>query len=710
MAYVVPEDSHGMTVTERYDADYSTKNESGLFYYEYDFVTATEAGVEYFYRVGAAVRTKIQDATGTEPAKYAEIIEWRGYVETTKADYFEAEPWKTYGYSRDGKVTDEELTEYSSTDSLVRYALMHVGKSEPVLKALADETLNTLDGAIGDMKLGQVIEITDDSADILKKLKDSKISEIDKDVKNVKVGDIMRVVSVTTAEKATDGEYIALPALSAGKEYKGTFITAKEGDKTVYLVKYKDGLAGFGDRYNITEKASNGVVVALADKTIGELQTAGIDDLVNAARLSDVMDVDGDVFVLDSTADAKFILDEDAHGENGFFHLAAAGETAEYKRVYEGDGNAVVKKLSTIGVNNIAARMDNVVNSTLLKEVVEVKERYKLKVATAADIGNTSVRKYISLADVYAAPDYAGTFNVGYVETDPDTDIKFVRARGTIAAGVTQYVIVDKASSGVLVGLQNKTIGTLSTGVDEVVNGATLSDVLEIDGKVYVKATDFDAAVATSHDKIGQHVAYYKDGNLFLEAGYVRNNNGDYVYLDKEQDGTPVNDHIKFGTLYNEHGVEETDGAYFKYNGNLYKLSDYKRYKFDGETASEYYACIYDGESDKILSKMATMTVKDLADSGTMDKIVKDMRIGDVMELNDTNSILYGLGNSKISSIEAEVSDKIKVATLGELNAWGNLGLTEEELNKTVKGTTKKVGDMKAAEFLKLAIQFATNP
>lgn len=709
IAYVVPEDSHGMTVTERYDADYSTKNESGLFYYEYDFVTATEAGVEYFYRVGAAVRTKIQDATGTEPAKYAEIIEWRGYVETTKADYFEAEPWKTYGYSRDGKVTDEELTEYSSTDSLVRYALMHVGKSEPVLKALADETLNTLDGAIGDMKLGQVIEITDDSADILKKLKDSKISEIDKDVKNVKVGDIMKVVSVTTAEKATDGEYIALPALSAGKEYKGTFITAKDGDKTVYLVKYKDGLAGFGDRYNITEKASNGVVVALSEKTIGELQTAGIDDLVNAARLSDVMDVDGDVFVLDSTADAKFILDEDAHGENGFFRLAAAGETTEYKRVYEGDGNAVIKKLSTIGVNNIAARMDDVVNSTLLKEVVEVKERYKLKVATAADIGNTSVRKYISLADVYAATDYAGTFNVGYVESDPDTDIKFVRATGTIATGVTQYVIVDKASSGVLVGLQDKTIGTLSTGVDEVVNGATLSDVLEIDGKVYVKAADFDAAVATSYDKIGQHVAYYKDGNLFLEAGYVRNNNGDYVYLDKEQDGTPVNDHIKFGTLYNEHGVAETDGAYFKYKGNLYKLSDYKRYKFDGETAAEYYACIYEGESDKILSKMATMTVKDLADSGTMDKIVKDMRIGDVMELNDKNSILYGLGNSKISSIEAEVSDKIKVATLRDLNKWGNLGLkeTDDELKKKVyyNGATIEVGNMKAVEFLILAIK-----
>lgn len=698
LAYVVLVDDNGIKITKRYaDKDCTVENEDGMYYFKY---TKDAAGTNYRY--GAAVRTKIE---GTDPAQYKEVIEWRGYVETT--DGFVNTTPETYGYSSPAQYEKEELVKQETPD-LIICALVHVGKSEPVLKALADETLNTLDGAIGDMKLGQVIEITDDSADILKKLKDSKISEIDKDVKNVKVGDIMKVVSVTTVEKATDGAYIALPALSAGKEYKGTFITAKDGDKTVYLVKYKDGLTGFGDRYNITEKASNGVVVALADKTIGELQTAGIDDLINAARLSDVMDVDGDVFVED--ASGEFVLDVDSAGKNGFFRLATAGETAEYKRVYEGGGNAVVKKLSTIGVNNIAARMDAVVNSTLLKEVVEVKERYKLRVATAADIGNTSVRKYISLADVYAAPEYAGTFNVGYVETDPDTDIKFVRARGTIAATVTQYVIVDKASSGVLVGLQDKTIGTLSTGVDEVVNGATLSDVLEIDGKVYVKAADFDAAVALSNAKIGQHVAYYKDGNLFLEAGYVRNNNGDYVYLDKEQDGTQVNDHIKFGTLYNEHGVAEADGAYFKYNGNLYKLSDYKRYKFDGETATEYYACIYDGESDEILSKMATMTVKDLADSGTMDKIVKDMRIGDVMELNDKNSILYGLGNSKISSIEAEVTDKIKVATLRDLNKWGNLGLTEEELNKTVKGTTIKVGDMKAAEFLKLAIQFATNP
>lgn len=704
LAYVVLVDDNGIKITKRYaDKDCTVENEDGMYYFKY-----TKDAVGTNYRYGAAVRTKIE---GTDPAQYKEVIEWRGYVETT--DGFVNTAPETYGYSSPAQYEKEELVKQETPD-LIICALVHVGKSEPVLKALADETLNTLDGAIGDMKLGQVIEITDDSADILKKLKDSKISEIDKDVKNVKVGDIMKVVSVTTAEKATDGAYIALPALSAGKEYKGTFITAKDGDKTVYLVKYKDGLTGFGDRYTITEKASNGVVVALADKTIGELQTAGIDDLVNAARLSDVMDVDGDVFVLDSTADAKFILDEDAHGENGFFRLAAAGETAEYKRVYEGDGNAVVKKLSTIGVNNIAARMDDVVNSTLLKEVVDVQERYELRKATSAEIADNTVKKYFDLTAIYGNETtvFEGTFNVGYDTEDADKkDIRFVSVGDTaLPAGTTKYVIVKKASSGVLVGLQDKTIGTLSTGVDEVVNGATLSDVLEIDGKVYVKAADFDAAVALSYDKIGQHVAYYKDGNLFLEAGYVRNNNGDYVYLDKEQDGTPVNDHIKFGTLYNEHGVEEADGAYFKYNGNLYKLSDYKRYKFDGETATEYYACIYDGESDKILSKMATMTVKDLADSGTMDKIVKDMRIGDVMELNDKNSILYGLGNSKISSIEAEVTDKIKVATLRELNAWGNLGLTEEELNKTVKGTTIKVGDMKAAEFLKLAIQFATNP
>ena len=683
LAYVVLVDDNQIKITKRYaDRDCTVENEDGMYYFKY---TKDAAGTNYRY--GAAIRTKIE---GTDPAQYKEVIEWRGYVEAT--DGFVNTTPETYGYSSPAQYEKEELVKQETPD-LIICALVHVGKSEPVLKALADETLNTLDGAIGDMKLGQVIEITDDSADILKKLKDSKISEIDKDVKNVKVGDIMKVVSVTTAEKATDGAYIALPALSAGKEYKGTFITAKDGDKDVYLVKYKDGLVGFGDRYNIREKASNGVVVALADKTIGELQTAGIDDLINTALLSGVMDIDGDVFVSDSTADAKFILDEDAHGENGFFRLAAAGETAEYKRVYEGDGNAVVKKLSTIGVNNIAARMDDVVNSTLLKEVVEVKERYKLKVATATEIGDTSVRKYISLADVSAATDYAGTFNVGYVETDPDTDIKFVRATGTISEGVTQYVIVDKASSGVLVGLQDKTIGTLSTGVDEVVNNAKLSDVLEIDGKVYVKATDFDEAVAISHDKIGQSVAYYKDGNLFLEAGYVRNNNGDYVRLSSGY-FKPTSRFNKIGESY----TSSPDGEWFQIGTEWHNMNDYKRYKFDGEN-EEYYACIYDGESDKILSKMATMTVKDLADSGTMDKIVKDMRIGDVMELNDKNSILYGLGNSKISSIEAEVSDKIKDATLRELNTWGNLGMSEATLDaiKVANGGE----DLTASEFFK---------
>ena len=682
LAYVVLVDDNQIKITKRYaDRACTVENEDGMYYFKY---TKDAAGTNYRY--GAAIRTKIE---GTDPAQYKEVIEWRGYVEAT--DGFVNTTPETYGYSSPAQYEKEELVKQETPD-LIICALVHVGKSEPVLKALADETLNTLDGAIGDMKLGQVIEITDDSADILKKLKDSKISEIDKDVKNVKVGDIMKVVSVTTAEKATDGAYIALPALPADKEYKGTFITAKDGDKTEYLVKYKDGLTGFGDRYNITEKASNGVVVALSEKTIGELQTAGIDDLINDALLYDVMDIDGDVFVEDTTG--EFVLDVDTAGKNGFFRLAQTGETATHKRVYEGASNAVVKKLSTIGVNNIAARMDNVVNSTLLKEVVEVKERYKLRVATAADIGNTSVRKYISLADVYAAPEYAGTFNVGYVETDPDTDIKFVRATGTIVAGVTQYVIVDKASSGVLVGLQDKTIGTLSTGVDEVVNGATLSDVLEIDGKVYVKATDFDAAVALSYAKIGQHVAYYKDGNLFLEAGYVRNNNGDYVLLSSGY-YKPTARFDKTGESY----TSSPNGEWFQIGTEWHNMNDYKRFKFDGETATEYYACIYEGESDKILSKMATMTVKDLADSGTMDKIVKDMRIGDVMELNDTNSILYELGNSKISSIEAEVSDKIKKATLRDLNKWGNLGMSEATLDAIKVANGGK--DLTASEFFK---------
>lgn len=699
LAYVELVDKNQIKITKRYaDKECTVENEDGMYYFKY---TKDAAGTNYRY--GAAIRTKIE---GTDPAQYKEVIEWRGYVEAT--DGFVNTTPETYGYSSPAQYEKEELVKQETPD-LIICALVHVGKSEPVLKALADETLNTLDGAIGDMKLGQVIEITDASADILKKLKDSKISEIDKDVKNVKVGDIMKVVSVTTAEKATDGAYIALPALSAGKEYKGTFITAKDGDKTVYLVKYKDGLTGFGDRYNITEKASNGVVVALADKTIGELQTAGIDDLVNAARLSDVMDVDGDVFVLDSTADAKFILDVDAKKENGFFRLATAGETAEYKRVYEGDGNAVVKKLSTIGVNKIAARMDDVVNSTLLKEVVEVKERYELKKATTDEIADNSIKKYFDLTAIYGNAEtvFEGAFNVGYdIEDSDKKDIRFVSVGdAALPAGTTQYVIAKKASSGVLVGLQDKTIGTLSTGIDEVVNRATLSDVLEIDGKVYVKANNYADAVALSNAKIGQPVAYYKEAKLFLEADYIRNNKGTYVFIDAK--------YYKFGNLYKEtatgYVVDNDNGTHFLYEGNYYKIADYKRYNFDGETVTEFYACVYEGKTEKILAKMATMTIQDLAKEGTMEKVMNDMRLNEVMKIKDSTSILYGLDNSKLSSIEAEVTDKIKDATLRELNNWGNLGLkeTDDELKKKVyyNGATIEVGDMKAVEFLILAIK-----
>lgn len=697
LAYVVLVDDNGIKITKRYaDKECTVENEDGMYYFKY---TKDAAGTNYRY--GAAIRTKIE---GTDPAQYKEVIEWRGYVETT--DGFVNTTPETYGYSSLAQYEKEELVKQETPD-LIICALVHVGKSEPVLKALADETLNTLDGAIGDMKLGQVIEITDDSADILKKLKDSKISEIDKDVKNVKVGDIMKVVSVTTAEKATDGAYIALPALPAGKEYKGTFITAKDGDKTVYLVKYKDGLIGFGDRYNITEKASNGVVVALADKTIGELQTAGIDDLVNAARLSDVMDVDGDVFVED--ASGEFVLDVDSAGKNGFFRLATAGETAEYKRVYEGGGNAVVKKLSTIGVNNIAARMDDVVNSTLLKEVVEVKERYELKKATTDEIADNSIKKYFDLTAIYGNAEtvFEGAFNVGYdIEDSDKKDIRFVSVGdAALPAGTTQYVIAKKASSGVLVGLQDKTIGTLSTGIDEVVNRATLLDVLEIDGRVYVKANDYADAVALSNAKIGQHVAYYKEANLFLEADYIRNNKGTYVFIDAK--------YYKFGNLYKEtatgYVVDNDNGTHFLYEGNYYKIADYKRYNFDGETVTEFYACVYEGKTEKILAKMATMTIQDLAKEGTMEKVMNDMRLNEVMKIKDSTSILYGLDNSKLSSIEAEVTDKIKDATLRELNIWGNLGLkeTDDELKKKVyyNGATIEVGDMKAVEFLILAIK-----
>ena len=68
------------------------------------------------------------------------------------------------------------------------------------------------------------------------------------------------------------------------------------------------------------------------------------------------------------------------------------------------------------------------------------------------------------------------------------------------------------------------------------------------------------------------------------------------------------------------------------------------------------------------------------------------------------------MANKRYESIGIEdtITDIISDATVRQINEWGKLGLTEEQLNKTVTETSFTVGEMKFKDFMTIAVTFAT--
>ena len=123
---------------------------------------------------------------------------------------------------------------------------------------------------------------------------------------------------------------------------------------------------------------------------------------------------------------------------------------------------------------------------------------------------------------------------------------------------------------------------------------------------------------------------------------------------------------------------------------------------------NDYYEKIYVGSSNAVLKKLATATVSQIAKGETMNKAVNDCKLGEVTSITDNTSLMWQIKDTKVSEIEDTITDIISDATVRQINEWGKLGLTEEQLNKTVTGTSFTVGEMKFKDFMTIAITLAT--
>ncbi len=246
------------------------------------------------------------------------------------------------------------------------------------------------------------------------------------------------------------GEYVIFATFDteeqARETYKGTYEIMEADGKVHVMVKYKDGLTGA--RYHLVSAASNSALANLADVKVGKMSD-GMKDVIDQMLLSETMVINGDVFKAKTPADEAekatlFVC------KNSMFLAydprTDVAETEFYERVYEGAGNAVLKKLATVSVQNIPARINDAVNETRISELI-----------TINDDANVVLKK---------------VKNVKVKNLSAEID----NAVNTSKLG--ELITIDGTSHAVLVALKDVEVGKLGEKAPGIINNMTIEELV----------------------------------------------------------------------------------------------------------------------------------------------------------------------------------------------------------------------------------------
>lgn len=268
-------------------------------------------------------------------------------------------PAAEYGLE-EGVAPDDDTRLDDKFDGWLR---LHVGGADPAMQVIAGETVSTISGAtdaITSLKLGEVLDIDEDSAKILKTLADTPINKMSEALDTITLADATDIIMSTYTEDP-DGSYVKVSS-----KVGGTYYTLYNPSKSSHA-----GLT----RYSKTESAgeASAALQRLAGVTIPNI-SAAFSDMV----LGDALGVDVDRFAPASTlekGETYFIF-----GENGYPVRVVYGvddvpaDTEFFVRTYEGESNAVLKQLAYVNINDVSAAMDDIIENTLLSDIIEVTE------------------------------------------------------------------------------------------------------------------------------------------------------------------------------------------------------------------------------------------------------------------------------------------------------------------------------------------------
>lgn len=267
-------------------------------------------------------------------------------------------PATSYGV----KVPAEEISSDTRfEEGGTGYILVHEGTADMAIQAIAGETIKSLANAtdkITALKLGEIITIDASSAKILQTLKDTPVNKLSEKLDTIVLADATDIVM---------SQYV--------EDENGSYVLTEDG----YYTLYRPGMTG--TRYKKlpdAEGTSSTVLQRLAHTAIPDISNA-FADLI----LGDALAVDVDAFEPVGNAafdkDATYYVFDETYGypkratdvtEDNF----DSKKSSLYIRTYEGTGNAVLKQLAYVKVDETSVVMDSIIKDTLLSDIIDVAE------------------------------------------------------------------------------------------------------------------------------------------------------------------------------------------------------------------------------------------------------------------------------------------------------------------------------------------------
>ena len=261
----------------------------------------------------------------------------------------------------DGTVVDENTRLEEKKDGVsytADHIRAHIGTADQAIQVIAGigvNRLNNVTDKITSLKLGEVLEITDDSAKILRTLKDTAINKLSDALDTIVLSDATDII-LDEYTPAADGAYVAI-----------------DGYYTLYNPsRHEEGMQRY-DKIPVDGSAS-AALQRLAGVAIPDISAA-----FSKMVLADALSVAPDTYakVAEPVEGNTYYVFNASYGypERITYSASEHADLDVFERKSEGDSNAVLKQLAYVAIDDVSAvsaAMDGIVGNTLLSDIIDI--------------------------------------------------------------------------------------------------------------------------------------------------------------------------------------------------------------------------------------------------------------------------------------------------------------------------------------------------